>query len=132
VALAALPLRPEAVLPTLLGLAWALVQGAPTPPRDWEASDVTGTERGREEAVAVDVSREFSLTERESQVLRAAVRGLSTKAIAGEICVSTKAIEYYWRRIFSKLGCHAQLEVMALLLRRASRIGRTRRSPAKR
>lgn len=82
--------------------------------------------------MAVDVAQEFSLTSRESQVLRAAVRGLATKSIAGEIGISAKAVEYYWRRIFAKLGCSAQLEVMALLLRRACRTDRRRRSPSQR
>jgi DNA-binding CsgD family transcriptional regulator len=132
-ALAVLPIRSEALVPTLLELAWAIARGAPIP-RERQASktsDVVKPSGGSEDGTALDVAGEFSLTRRESEVLRAAVRGLSTKAIAGEIGISAKAVEYYWRRIFAKLGCHAQIEVMALLLRRACQTNR-RRSPSKR
>lgn len=133
-ALAILPLQWEPLLPTLLELAWAIARGVPTPAASlgWTTSVTPGTGEKTEEGMAADVAREFSLTKRESQVLRAAVRGLSTKAIAGEIGISGKAVEYYWRRIFAKLGCRAQIEVMALVLRRACRVNRRRRSPSKR
>jgi DNA-binding NarL/FixJ family response regulator len=78
-------------------------------------------------SVPAQVAREFALTKREGQVLRAAARGRSTKEIAFQIGVSGKAIEYFWRRLFDKLGCRSQIEVMALLLRRASVRGTERR-----
>jgi DNA-binding NarL/FixJ family response regulator len=69
--------------------------------------------------VAADIAHEFGLTKREGQVLRAAARGKSIKEIAFQIGVSDRDIEYFWRRIFDKLGRSSQLAVMAFLLRRA-------------
>jgi DNA-binding CsgD family transcriptional regulator len=70
-------------------------------------------------AVAAAIAAEFGLTTREGQVLRYAADGKSIKEIAVEVGVSARSIEYFWRRIFAKLGCSSQLHVMALLLRRA-------------
>jgi len=65
------------------------------------------------------VAREFSLTRRETQVLLATTRGNCTKETAIELGLSGKTVEYFWARIFRKLHCACQVEVMALLLRRA-------------
>src|SRR6478672_12500744 len=75
--------------------------------------------RRRPTVVAAAVAEEFGLTKRERQVLRHAASGRSIKEIAFQVGVSSRAIEYFWRRIFAKLGCNSQLRVMALLLRRA-------------
>ena len=117
-------------MPTLLELAWALARGAPIPGERLASKTSNTIKPGgkSEDGTALDVANEFSLTGRESEVLRAAVRGLSTKEIASEIGISAKAVEYYWRRIFAKLGCRAQIEVMALLLRRACQTNRRRSS----
>jgi two-component system response regulator FixJ len=69
--------------------------------------------------VAAAVAEEFGLSKRERQVLRHAASGRSIKEIAFQVGVSSRDIEYFWRRIFAKLGCNSQLRVMALLLRRA-------------
>jgi DNA-binding NarL/FixJ family response regulator len=71
-------------------------------------------------SIVIDVSREYGLTGRESEVLNAAAHGLSTKEIAFQLHLSGKTVEYFWSRIFGKLGCRSQIAVMALLLRRAT------------
>jgi DNA-binding NarL/FixJ family response regulator len=71
--------------------------------------------------IAAAVAGEYGLTTRESQVLRHAARGRSIKEIAFRMAVSAGDVGYFWRRIFSRLGCDSQLRVMALLLRRACR-----------
>ncbi len=70
--------------------------------------------------VARAVARDFSLSSRETVVLVAATQGKSTKEIAIELGICGKTVEYFWARIFRKLRCRSHVEVMALLLRRAS------------
>jgi DNA-binding NarL/FixJ family response regulator len=70
-------------------------------------------------AVVACVAREFHLSRRETQVLLAAAVGQCTKQMAADLGISGKTVEYFWSRIFKKLRCKSQLEVMALLLSRA-------------
>jgi DNA-binding CsgD family transcriptional regulator len=71
-------------------------------------------------AIAVTrVVREFGLSAREAEVLAALSEGRCTKEIAADLGLSRKTIEYFWTRIYAKLRCASQVEVMALLLRRA-------------
>lgn len=65
------------------------------------------------------VANEYHLSPREAEVLAAASEGSCTKEIATRMGVSGKAVEYFWGRIYLKLGCASQVEVMALLLHRA-------------
>jgi DNA-binding CsgD family transcriptional regulator len=69
------------------------------------------------------VSDRYGLTRRESQVLASAAEGNCTKETAVVLGVSAKTVEYFWARLYAKLRCRSQLEVMALLLRHACRPG---------
>jgi DNA-binding NarL/FixJ family response regulator len=80
--------------------------------------------------IAAAVAREFAFTRREREVLRHAARGRSIKEIAYQMGVSAGDIEYFWRRIFCRLGCDSQLRVMAFLLRRACAVRSLRRRPS--
>jgi DNA-binding CsgD family transcriptional regulator len=71
-------------------------------------------------AAVTQVVREFGLSGREAEVLVAASEGKCTKQIAADLGVSRKTVEYFWTRIYAKLRCTSQVEVMAVLLRRAS------------
>jgi DNA-binding CsgD family transcriptional regulator len=82
--------------------------------------DEIGHRRSTPKTVAMAAARDFSLSRRERDVLVAAARGLYTKEIALHLGLSGKTVEYYWARIFRKLECSSQMEVMALLLRRAA------------
>lgn len=59
----------------------------------------------------------FHLSRREEEVLVGATRGNITKETAAELGLSVKTVEYFWSRIYSKLDCHSQTEVLAMLLR---------------
>jgi len=52
------------------------------------------------------------LTEREHEVLRLAARGLSNKAIAREISISTRTVQVHLSRIFGKLGVASRTEAV--------------------
>jgi DNA-binding CsgD family transcriptional regulator len=66
--------------------------------------------------VVTSVTVEFHLSPRETQVLFAAAVGQSTKETAADLGISHKTVEYFWSRIFNKLHCRSQMEVMAILL----------------
>jgi DNA-binding CsgD family transcriptional regulator len=75
------------------------------------------------------VVQEFALSPGEAEVLVAAAEGRCTKEIAVDLGVIGKTVEYFWGRIYAKLRCASQIEVMALPLRRASGKGRPREMP---
>jgi DNA-binding CsgD family transcriptional regulator len=81
-------------------------------------------------AVTSAVAREFALSDREEQVLLSAAVGKCTKETALHLGISGKTVEYFWARVFRKMGCRSQLEVMSLLLRRASSVPRLEESPS--
>jgi DNA-binding CsgD family transcriptional regulator len=70
--------------------------------------------------VASAVALDFGLSNREAEVLAAAASGLSTKETAVKLSIRGKTVEYFWAKIFKKLGCCSKLEAMAILLRRAT------------
>jgi len=65
------------------------------------------------------VARKHSLSRRETEVLVVASTGACTKEVADQLGLSRKSVEYFWSRIYAKLHCRSQIEVMALLLRTA-------------
>jgi len=67
------------------------------------------------------VAQELALSRRETEVLRAAAGGKCIKETAADLGVSEKAVQYFWARIFMKSGCASQVQVLALLLRHATR-----------
>ena len=78
-------------------------------------------DRDRAAAVALAVGRASGLSAREMQVIAAAARGKCTKEIAIELGLSGKTVEYFWARIFKKLACRSQMQVMSLLIAHAAR-----------
>lgn len=57
-------------------------------------------------------------TERELQVLELAARGVSNKAIAKELFLSTRTIEAHMRNIFDKMGVTSRTEAVTQAVRR--------------
>lgn len=49
------------------------------------------------------------LTPRELEILQLVLMGLTNKAIAGEICVCEKTVEFHLDHIYTKLGVHTRL-----------------------
>ena len=59
----------------------------------------------------------FRLSEREAQVVLAAVRGLNNDEIASELSCDRSTISTYWSRIFRKTATNCQRGVLALIIR---------------
>lgn len=57
------------------------------------------------------------LTEREQEILAQVARGLSNKAIAGEMSISENTVKYYMKNILQKLGAQNRTEAAAYALR---------------
>jgi len=87
---------------------------------------VAEPDSGRQSAaeVALVIARNAGLSRRETQVLVATARGSCTKETALALGLSGKTIEYFWTRIFQKLGCRSQIEAMSLLLEYAAHVER--------
>jgi DNA-binding NarL/FixJ family response regulator len=49
------------------------------------------------------------LTSRELEILQLVLIGLTNKAIAGEICVSEKTVEFHLGHIYTKIGVRTRL-----------------------
>jgi DNA-binding NarL/FixJ family response regulator len=49
------------------------------------------------------------LTPRESEILQLVLTGRTNKAIAGEICVCEKTVEFHLERIYTKIGLRTRL-----------------------
>jgi len=58
------------------------------------------------------------LSEREMEVLRLASRGISNKAIAGELVVSVRTVQAHLGNTFNKLGVGSRTEAVLYALRR--------------
>ena len=69
--------------------------------------------------VLASVARERGLSLREVDVLSSTCLSRSTKEIADLLRISPKTVEYYWERMFKKLGCRSKVDAIALLYRRA-------------
>jgi DNA-binding NarL/FixJ family response regulator len=55
----------------------------------------------------------YGLTVREQEILRAVVRGLMTKEIADQLCMSYHTADTHLRRIFQKLHVHSRAAAVA-------------------
>lgn len=58
------------------------------------------------------------LTDRELTMLKAISRGLSTKAISGELWVSEKTVKFHLTNVYRKLGVHNRTGAMRLAIER--------------
>jgi DNA-binding CsgD family transcriptional regulator len=54
-----------------------------------------------------------SLSPRQTELVRHAVKGIHRKESASQLDCRLKTIEGYWRRIYSKTGCCSEAEVVA-------------------
>jgi DNA-binding CsgD family transcriptional regulator len=62
------------------------------------------------------ISAAYRLTPRETEVLRGAALGRSTKAVASDLLCSPKTVEEYWRRIYRRFDLASRQEILARLL----------------
>ena len=49
------------------------------------------------------------LTPREMEVLRLVVAGRTNKAIAAEICITEKTVEFHLNKLYSKIGVRTRI-----------------------
>lgn len=49
------------------------------------------------------------LTSREVEILRLVLAGYTNKAIAAEICISEKTVEFHLDKIYTKIGARTRL-----------------------
>ena len=49
------------------------------------------------------------LTEREAEILQLVLAGQTNKAIAAQICVSEKTVEYHLDRVYTKTGMRTRM-----------------------
>lgn len=84
---------------------------------DWIGVDEVNHEGARQ--IVRQIACERNLSSREYAVLAGATRGESAKQIAYTLGISGSTVAYFWARIFRKLGCGSQVQVMSLLFRRA-------------
>lgn len=65
-----------------------------------------------------EVATAESLTEREMEVLRWAVKGMSNKEIADALCLSVRTVQAHLQNIFNKLGVGSRSEAIVYALKK--------------
>jgi len=85
--------------------------------------------RRRQEALKATQDRLASLTERERQVAELIVEGKTTKAIALELGISAKTVEFHRANLMQKLGAEAVADLVRIVMA-ARREDRTESSSA--
>ncbi|MFC1999099.1 response regulator [Chloroflexota bacterium] len=70
------------------------------------------------DVAVVGVKPYESLSERETQILKLAARGMSNQDIADELIISKRTVEGYMRSIFNKLGVGSRTEAVIYGLKR--------------
>ena len=68
---------------------------------------------GRHAVATGPAPREWQLSDREADVLRLVQRGLSTRAIAGELTISPNTVKTHLRAIFDKSGFRTRAALIA-------------------
>jgi len=92
-----------------------LVVPKPTDPRTLRAiMEILEASRQSRPRVE-DFARKYRLSEREREVLFAALRGLNNQETAQELKCDRGTVSTYWNRIFAKTGWRSQRDVIAHL-----------------
>ena len=66
------------------------------------------------EDVCSDISTNFGLSSRESEILAFALRGRTSDRIAQELVISKSTVDTHLRRIYGKTGVHSRQELLDL------------------
>ena len=72
--------------------------------------------RHRREGRKRHLSPLAELTPQEIQVARLVGEGATNKAVASQLFVSPKTVEYHLRKVFAKLGISSRMELVGLAL----------------
>lgn len=79
---------------------------------------LSGHEASRiDEEIDIKIKKEFSLTEREREMLELLLKGKSNKEISNLTYVSTETVKTHLQNIYRKLGIKSRLEAVALFLK---------------
>lgn len=81
-------------------------------PVDLEDLNQTLTRFFQKREHSISIPTAWQLSDREQQVLRLLVQGLSSKEIAESICLSRHTVDTYRRNILEKSGCKSTIEMM--------------------
>ncbi|MES9699154.1 LuxR C-terminal-related transcriptional regulator [Bacillus sp. JJ927] len=69
-------------------------------------------ERARPEEIFPLITEVYSLTTREKQVIRKIFKGMSTKELAEELCISIYTVQDHLKSIFEKVGVRSRNELV--------------------
>ncbi|MFK4414247.1 DNA-binding NarL/FixJ family response regulator [Bacillus sp. RC251] len=69
-------------------------------------------ESARPEEVFPLLADSYSLSQREKEVVIGIVRGMSTKEVAKELCISTYTVQDHFKSIFEKVGVCSRNELI--------------------
>jgi DNA-binding CsgD family transcriptional regulator len=102
-----------------------LASGEEDAHEDWESPRKSGVNliapSAQSELAASDAIDEFAiahgLSPQEARLLHAALRELTDKKAATELGCSPSTVRTYWARIFQKVGCTRQRDVLARVVR---------------
>jgi DNA-binding CsgD family transcriptional regulator len=96
---------------------WLVIHGSRTRERDGRP---TGTavilEEAKPSEIAPLIVRAYGLSERETNITRLILQGLSTKEIAAEVYISRYTIQDHLKSIFDKVGVRSRRELAARIL----------------
>jgi DNA-binding CsgD family transcriptional regulator len=96
---------------------WLVIHGSRTRERDDRAAGTAIIiEEAKPSEIAPIIVRAYGLSERETNITRLILQGLSTKEIAAEIYVSPYTIQGHLKSIFDKVGVRSRRELAARIL----------------
>jgi DNA-binding NarL/FixJ family response regulator len=98
----------------LEGIVEAMEGGAPMSP----AVARKVLEFSKQQPAKADVKNEFSLTDREHEILSWLVKGYSYKMIAAELNISFSTVNTHVNRVYNKLHVNSATEAVALAMRK--------------
>jgi DNA-binding CsgD family transcriptional regulator len=98
---------------------WLVIHGSRTRERDGRAAGTAVIiEEAKPSEIAPIIVRAYGLSERETNITRLILQGLSTKEIAAEVYVSPYTIQDQLKSIFDKVGVRSRRELAARILDR--------------
>ena len=82
--------------------------------RDFDALSKLVKESDSIEAAGAAIAERYGLSNRESEILRYALRGRTSDRIAQELVISKSTVDTHLRRIYAKCGVHSRQELLDL------------------
>ena len=70
------------------------------------------------------------LTPREVEILQLLLAGRTNKAIAAEICISEKTVEFHLGRVYTKIGMRTRMQAGVWAMRHGINVTETREIPS--